>query len=93
MNQIGYSKVILLGPPYADQRIYSNERSLERIKAYNEAVRRIAESNKIAYVDVLESMLKQETLSYLQEDGLHFSRKGYQLLGQLINQEIKKKEG
>lgn len=93
VNQIGYSKVILLGPPYADQRIYSNERSLESITAYNEAVRRIAESNKITYVDVLESMLKQETLSYLQEDGLHFSRKGYQLLGQLINQEIKKKEG
>jgi lysophospholipase L1-like esterase len=37
-------------------------------------------------------MTKEEPLELLQDDGLHFSKKGYQLLGKLINNELRKKE-
>lgn len=93
VQAIGPSKTILIGPPFADQRIYDKERPLVQIKAFNQAVQKIAQDYQVAYINLLDKMLESDALTYLQEDGLHFSRKGYQLLGHLINEEIKKKEG
>lgn len=91
---IGAEKVILIGPPYADQRYYENERNLTRINEFNEAVKEISQLKEVNYINLLEKMIEKTPTDYLQEDGLHFSRLGYQLLGKLINEEIrKKKEG
>lgn len=93
VQAIGPLKTILIGVPYADQRIYDKERPLIKIEAFNQSVQKIAQAYEVAYINILDKMLENDALTYLQEDGLHFSRKGYQLLGHLINEEIKKKEG
>lgn len=92
VRQIGPEKVILIGVPYANQVYYKQERPMSRIKNFNEVAKKIAQTQKINYINLLNEMIKEEPLELLQEDGLHFSRKGYQLLGKLINQELRKKE-
>ena len=94
VEKIGPEKIILIGPPYADQKQYEKERNINQIKAFNEVVQMISQEKEITYIDLLAEMLKSEPTNYLQSDGLHFSRAGYTLLGQLINEAIRqKKEG
>lgn len=93
VKKISVEKVILIGPPYADQRIYDKERPLEKLEAFNGVVEQLAKDNQVAYINILKKMLEGNAVSFLQQDGLHFSSLGYQLLGKLINKEIKRKEG
>lgn len=93
VRKIGVEKTILIGPPFADQRIYETERPLKKLEAFNETVKSIADSYQVAYINLLEEMLKGDSLSFLQADGLHFSPLGYHLLGKVINEEIRKKVG
>lgn len=92
IKEIGAEKIILIGPPYADQRYYKLERPLNRLKEFNHVAKKIAADYSMSYIDLLTEMTKEEPLSLLQADGLHFSRQGYQLLGTLINDELRKKE-
>lgn len=89
---IGPEKVILIGIPYANQKYYKEERPMSHLESFNEVVKEIAQRQKINYINLLAEMTKKEPLELLQGDGLHFSRKGYQLLGKLINNELRKKE-
>jgi len=89
---IGPEKVILIGIPYANQKYYKEERPMSHLENFNEVVKKIAQRQKINYINLLAEMTKEKPLELLQDDGLHFSRKGYQLLGKLINNELRKKE-
>lgn len=89
---IGPEKIILIGVPYANQKYYKEERPMSHLEKFNKVVKGIAEAQKINYIDLLAEMTKEEPLDLLQNDGLHFSRAGYQLLGKLINEELRKKD-
>ena len=92
IKKIGAEKIILIGVPFANQVYYEKERPLSRIQAYNQRVEKIASKYHINYINLLDEMQRREPLTLIQEDGLHFSRLGYKLLGELINEEIRKKE-
>ncbi|MGO3733365.1 MAG: SGNH/GDSL hydrolase family protein [Vagococcus sp.] len=94
IQQIGIEKVILIGVPYADQLIYEKEHPIEKIRLYNMITRRIAREKDIPFINMLEFMLSEkDPRVWLQSDGLHFSEKGYMLLGSQIVDALKKKEG
>ncbi|MGX7024586.1 SGNH/GDSL hydrolase family protein [Vagococcus hydrophili] len=92
VKQIGEERVILLGVPYCNQNLYQEERGMERLELYNRAAKEIAANYQLPFIELLYIMQEKSNL-YLQKDGLHFSRAGYELLGQLINQELKKRKG
>jgi len=96
IKQIGFEKVILIGGPFtAQEEKYGLDRPLEKIKQYSQMAEIIAEKNQVVFIDLFNKMLENENPNeLLQQDGLHFSKKGYQLLISLINQAIKdKREG
>ncbi|WEG73506.1 DUF459 domain-containing protein [Vagococcus intermedius] len=91
---IGKDKVILLGTPYASQKIHGQDHRLEDIKRYSDGARAFAEMNDIPFIDMQTIMLEQsEPETLLQKDGLHFSSAGYELLAAQINVEVAKKVG
>lgn len=91
VTKIGTNRVILIGTPYACQTLYASERPLACLKAYDEVARKIAEAYQISFIPLLEEMQKNSNPNhYLQADGLHFSDEGYELLGQLIVEKLRK---
>lgn len=92
IEMIGSEKIILIGIPYADQRYYQLERPRTRLNEFNQIAEDLSKKLGCNYINLLEKMLAKEPLTFIQQDGLHFSREGYQLLGTLINEEIRKKE-
>lgn len=91
IERIGAEKIILLGAPFCNQTMYQSERALDRLALYNRAAKELAGNYKIPFVELLYTM-QEGTADFLQKDGLHFSKSGYDLLGRLINQELKIKE-
>lgn len=89
VRSLSDSRVILLGVPYANQSVHEGERSEERLRRFNDVSKAVAEKYQVPFIDVLTEMLVDDNqVSYLQEDGLHFSEEGYQLLARLIIEEI-----
>ncbi|MEI5994374.1 SGNH/GDSL hydrolase family protein [Candidatus Enterococcus mansonii] len=87
--KIGKEKVILLTPPYVDCARKPN-REDGRIREYAERVKAIAERYEIPVIDLYKAMVVYPgTDEFLQADGLHFSKTGYDLLAALIVREIK----
>lgn len=87
---IGSDRVILLGPPFANQVLYQQERPLLRLNQYNQAARRVAAYYELPYIDMLSVMTDAERpVDYLQADGLHFSTTGYDLLARVIVEQLK----
>lgn len=85
IQKIGKENVILLTAPYADQGLRVRDRPLSDIKEYGQVVHQIGQEQDILVVDVLAEMLEDEDpTSLLQEDGLHFSAQGYDLLQRII---------
>lgn len=95
IEDIGSEKVILIGGPFALQEVkYGLDRPLESIQKFSDTAEAVAKENEVTFVNFLSEMLSRNPEELLQEDGLHFSREGYALLIELINQEIAiKKEG
>lgn len=80
---IGPEKVLLLGPPYSDQRIRKADRPVERIQQYSIEAEKIAQRYQIPFIPVFEKMTARteaDCLALLQSDGLHFSNVGYDWL-------------
>ncbi len=93
VTQIGRQKILLLTPPWADPLLHQEDRPIERIQAYREIILKIGAEMDIPVLDVFQKMIQAEVpKQFLQVDGLHFSKKGYELLTQLISAGIKKKE-
>ncbi len=88
VKEIGISKIILVGVPYCNQKMYEQEKPLSKLLAFNEVAQRISKKYRLDYIDMLEEMQQSNPMDYLQEDGTHFSAKGYDLLGKLISEKI-----
>ncbi|MGX7245034.1 SGNH/GDSL hydrolase family protein [Enterococcus quebecensis] len=89
INKIGKEKVILLTPPYVDCARKPN-RDDDRIREYTERVKVIGERYELPVIDLYKVMVVYPgTDEFLQGDGLHFSKTGYDLLAALIVREIK----
>ncbi|RGI30283.1 MULTISPECIES: GDSL-type esterase/lipase family protein [Enterococcaceae] len=92
VEQIGAKKVVLIGPPYAHQMMYRDERPLVELMQYNNAAQRVAKTFNIRYIDILKEMIVSEAPTrFLEPDGLHFSDEGYDLLAKLIVETIKER--
>lgn len=89
ITEIGKEKVILLTPPYVDCA-RKPTRDDDRIRDYVERVKVIGAKYEIPVIDLYKAMVAYPgTDEFLQEDGLHFSQVGYDLLAALIVREIK----
>ncbi|MGX7150202.1 GDSL-type esterase/lipase family protein [Enterococcus ureasiticus] len=89
ITKIGKEKVILLTPPYVDCA-RKPTRDDKRIREYAERVKVIGAKYEIPVIDVYKAMVVYPgTDEFLQADGLHFSKTGYDLLAALIVREIK----
>ncbi|MEG0255193.1 SGNH/GDSL hydrolase family protein [Vagococcus sp.] len=88
VKEIGISKVILIGVPFCDQRIYQEERPMKRLEAFNSVAQKLTAKYRLDYIDMLSEMQQVNPSIYLQRDGIHFSNEGYDLLGRLISQTI-----
>lgn len=83
-------KVILVGPSYVDESI-KTQTDPAILQEYRATAKKTAEANNVSFIDVYHYMTLASPKDYLQEDGLHPSKSGYQLLGELIAEEIKNK--
>ncbi|MBO0466322.1 SGNH/GDSL hydrolase family protein [Enterococcus plantarum] len=89
ITKIGKEKVILLTPPYVDCA-RKPTRADDRIREYVERVKVIGAKYEIPVIDLYKAMVVYPgTDEFLQADGLHFSKTGYDLLAALIVREIK----
>lgn len=89
---INPKRVVLLGPSYTDQTLYHNDKPIVRLTQYNNAVSRVAKRYSVPYIDILREMMQDtDPRRYLQADGLHFSKTGYDLLAHLIVESLKER--
>lgn len=89
ISKIGKEKVILLTPPYVDCA-RKPTRDNDRIRQYAKRITEIGEKYQIPVIDLYKAMVRYPgTNEFLQADGLHFSKTGYDLLAALIVREIK----
>jgi len=89
ITKIGKEKVILLTPPYVDCA-RKPTRADDRIREYVERVKVIGAKYEIPVIDLYKAMVVYPGADeFLQADGLHFSKTGYDLLAALIVREIK----
>lgn len=89
IQSIGKEKIILLTPPYVDcQRKPTREE--QRMQRYVKQVMEIGEQQGIPVINVYQAMVSApDPHVFLQADGLHFSKDGYDLLAALIVEAIK----
>ncbi|MBP1043559.1 esterase [Vagococcus sp. BWB3-3] len=89
ISRIGPLKVLLLSPPYTSQR-YNHNRPLEQMRGFVLGAEAVALETGVLFVNVQAEMIQTgDPESLLQEDGLHFSLKGYDFLANLILSGIK----
>ncbi|MGM0218721.1 GDSL-type esterase/lipase family protein [Enterococcus sp. AZ126] len=89
ITEIGKEKVVVLTPPYVDCA-RKPTRDDDRIREYVERVKVIGVKYEIPVIDLYKAMVVYPgTDEFLQADGLHFSKTGYDLLAALIVREIK----
>ncbi|GGL42780.1 SGNH/GDSL hydrolase family protein [Sporolactobacillus putidus] len=89
----GPDKAILITPSPVIEEKQKGKRMNTRVALYADAVRRAAVETKSSLIDLHRFMLEESDYGpMLQEDGLHFSNAGYDLLSALIVREIKKAE-
>lgn len=85
VEQIGADRVILLTPPYHDDRYQRDDRSNSLVENYAAVTKAVAKSYQLPLIDVYSAMTVDSNPNvWLQHDGLHFSPLGYEKLGQLI---------
>lgn len=89
IEKLGPSKVVLLSPAPVDER-YQHARSNDIMEKYALAVKELAEKYHTHFIDLWSVMKKKNYPKMLTNDGLHFNRKGYQLLAGLVIQEMQK---
>ena len=92
IDLIGREKIILVSPPANNPLLHVLDRPEHRLEKYVEVAKEVAEQNDIPFVPLFDEMKKQESLRpLLQEDGLHFSEEGYDLLALLMNRALREK--
>ena len=85
--------VILISPPAVDEN-KQHVRDNNLIKKYSQAIQEVANEYKFHYLDLCQAMLEHGDLTKLcrgiKNDGLHFGNSGYELLADLLGQELSK---
>jgi Lysophospholipase L1 and related esterases len=89
INTIGPNKVILLSPPCTDWTKVDN-RPWTRQLQFELVTEHLGKQLNVSYIDLLHKMTAYSSTSQLlQADGLHFTKKGYNFLEELLVPEIK----
>lgn len=88
IEKIGFTKVLLISPPYISQRIRGEDHPLSVLKEYVLAAQKLAKMFDLDYLDLFHEMLDDDGELWLQSDGLHFSAYGYERLQELVCQKI-----
>lgn len=87
--------VILISPPAVDEN-KQHVRDNNLVKKYSHAVQEVASEYRFHYLDLCQAMLEHGDLTNLchgiKNDGLHFGKCGYELLADLLGQELQKIE-
>ncbi|KRL88820.1 GDSL-type esterase/lipase family protein [Lactobacillus kalixensis] len=85
--------VILVSPSAVDEK-KQHVRSNDLVKEYGQVVNEVADEYHFHFVDLGQKMLDQGNLEQLcqgqKNDGLHFGQAGYDLLSDLLVQELQK---
>lgn len=89
VEKIGKEKVILITPAYVDPHLQAHRKAPD-IHAYGKALMDYAKENGISHLDLAYHMtVYPAAREFLQADGLHFSKWGNELLGNMIARNIK----
>ncbi|KAF1301643.1 SGNH/GDSL hydrolase family protein [Enterococcus sp. JM9B] len=84
-------KVIFVGPSFVDSR-KKTQADPEILQTYIATAKKVASNTAVDFIDIYHHMtVYPAPTEYLQEDGLHPSKFGYELLGALIARNIKNK--
>ncbi|MCK6256711.1 SGNH/GDSL hydrolase family protein [Fictibacillus sp. KIGAM418] len=89
IEKLGPSKVILVSPSPVNER-FQHARSNEELKNYAFAVRKLAKKYNTHFVDLWTEMINKDYCKMLNNDGLHFNKKGYKLLADLVIRKMEK---
>lgn len=85
--------VILISPPAVDEN-KQHVRNNDLVKKYSRVIQEVANEYKFHYLDLCQAMLEKGNLTELchglKNDGLHFGKNGYELLADLLGQELQK---
>ncbi len=93
IEKIGTEKVVLIAPAYVDPKKQAEQRHSVDIHAYGKALMDFAKENNLSHIDLAYHMTIYPAASeFLREDGLHLSKEGNELLGNLIARNIKNAE-
>ncbi|MGP4079401.1 SGNH/GDSL hydrolase family protein [Pseudalkalibacillus sp. R45] len=91
VHSISPEKTILISPSPVDEE-KQDARNNKTLREYALIVKKVAESNGCYFIDLFTEMLArdhfQEILKGLENDGLHFGEKGYDILADLIINKI-----
>lgn len=91
IQRIGADKVILVTPPYVACARRPSWNAW-RIQQYGQQLTMLGEKQNIPVVPLYQQMvISNDPEKYLQIDGLHFSKEGYNLLADLLIQTIQTK--
>ncbi|ART76490.1 GDSL-type esterase/lipase family protein [Sutcliffiella horikoshii] len=88
---IGPDKTILITPPPVNESLQPNRKNIELAK-YADAVKRVSEETGSYLIDFYTELYSKphykELLVGILNDGLHFGEAGYDILANLITEEI-----
>ncbi|WP_071130182.1 GDSL-type esterase/lipase family protein [Enterococcus timonensis] len=89
-EKIGPDKVILITPAYVDPKLHHEDRRGQDIHSYGKALVDYAKENNLSHLDLAYHMtVYPKADEFLLADGLHLSKWGNELLGNLIARNIK----
>nr|WP_281251369.1 GDSL-type esterase/lipase family protein [Lactococcus fujiensis] len=89
IEQLDENKVILISPPYHNDTLDINNRSNTLICRYRATMKKVGQLYDKNVIDLYGAMIaSQNPNQYLQDDGLHFSARGYDLLSELMLERI-----
>ncbi|WP_255514219.1 MULTISPECIES: GDSL-type esterase/lipase family protein [unclassified Lactococcus] len=87
VEQIGPKKVVLITPPYHNDKFEPDLRNNKNLLRYGEQTKAVGQAQNVPVLDLHATMsaLTDPNLC-LQADGLHFSELGYEVLSELMVQ-------
>ena len=91
-STLGPDKTSIVTVPYLNEKLTSKYRSNEQVAKYVEAEINAFKDSPVNIIDLNKAMLETKNPDKLIiDDGLHFTEAGYQLLSDLITENIRKK--
>ncbi|MCL2113295.1 MAG: GDSL-type esterase/lipase family protein [Streptococcaceae bacterium] len=86
VENFGVDKVVIVSPPYHNDRVENQLRNNELVHQFCESAKRVASDFEVPFLNLYQEMCEtKEPEQLLQSDGLHFSRQGYELLAEKLS--------